>query len=270
MAIHFYVDLDCEPRRSLGADQLLAKLRELWMAEGVLHKYRQQHGPTPASEVRFKRRVTTPEGEESEREMSAQELLDGTRVIEPFEQYCEGCPAAVTDTPFSCIQRLSLPVSEQSERWLAGTVGPPASLAGQLFRQSAGHMDYGTCETLDQWRAAGFLESKEPFPVGDPADGLDTNALLHAMLMVGDLAPAHALAVLLFTRSLATTEGGGIDEVIKAIQYVQLTQSTDDMPGLVFTPVPESGDDHSTLEFKLFLMAAYRAFSLQSHLVVVM
>lgn len=267
MAIYYYIDLDCPPRRELGGEEILASVRELVMAEHVRAQVHEQAGPgIPDEEIRFKRRATTPDGGDEEAEMTVAEVEAAAAPLRELEGFCLDCPAAVTGAPYSCIQRIALPLTAEAERWLAGRIPPADSLCGQFLRASAEKLSLGECPPLDDWRKAGFLEAEEEAMALDGDIG--SKALLHAALMSGDLAPANALSLLLFTQSLGTTDGGGADEALQAIQMVQLRQSAEGAPQLAFALEPSELDDPSVLDLKVFLAAAYRAFSLESSLAV--
>ena len=248
MAIHYYVDLNCQPRREVGAEVLLQMLRDRILASNVRQGYRDKFGDKmPESEMKFRRREVREDGSEIESEFSVEGVRAKTRDLDDLANFCKGCPAAVTGDPYRCIQSLPLPLSRPAEEWLLGRIGPPDSLTGQFFRQSAAKMNYGDCGRLDHWRKAGFLKAGEPLERQDDGDErpVTSDQILHPMLMAGDLAPTHCLSLLLFTRALQTEAGGDADEVLEIIERVQLTQSTEDVPALRCRLEPDPADDPS-------------------------
>jgi hypothetical protein len=271
MAIYYYVDLDCPVRRALEARPLVEHVRKLRLIENVSRQFREQFGEDfPEEKMIFKQRIVLPEGEEQEQQFTVAELQEQTEVLREYAPVCTDCPASITGHPFSCIQWITLPFSKQGEEWLVDQLGGPDALTGQLFRESVERMQYGECEQLDRWREAGFIESSDPVVRHSEGDvsSVTGNQILHMLLMVGDLSPAHCLSSLLVTNALGTTDGGDTDTALRMIERVQRTQSTEGEPGLAFTLQPEPADDLSVFEFKIFLMAAYRAFSLETPIAI--
>ena len=269
--IYHYIDLDCPPRRDIGAEELLDGIRRLLLADHVRRQVNDGKAThVPDWEIRFKRRLVTPDGETQEQEMTVADVEEQARPLREREGFCTDCPAAVTGTPYSCTQTIALPISAKAEQWLVDRAAPRGSLGGQLTRRSAEALGLGACETLDAWRKAGFLEAKSPLrpTAAEDADPLTSQQLLHAMLLSGDLSPAACLAVLLHTQCLRTANGGGTDQVLVMIQQIQERQSAAGAPPLEFVLEPEASDDASTLDLKVFLAAAYRAFSLETTLAI--
>jgi hypothetical protein len=269
--IYYYIDLDCPPRRDIGGDELLDGIRRLLLADHVRKQVNDGKATAvPDWEIRFKRRLVTPDGETVESEMTVADVEQQAQPLREREGFCLDCPAAVTGAPYSCTQTIALPLSAKAEQWLVDRAAPPASLSGQLVRRSAEALGLGACETLDAWRQAGFLEAKSPLRPSGAKDGdpLTSQQLLHAMLLSGDLPPASCLAILLHTQCLRTANGGGPDQVLVMIQQIQERQSASGAPQLEFVLEPEPSDDASTLDLKVFLAAAYRAFSLETPLAI--
>ncbi|MCB2154031.1 hypothetical protein KQI84_04045 [bacterium] len=271
MAVHFYIDLNCQAREDLGAEPLLGMLRDRTLAATVRQGYRDKFGDKmPESEMKFRRREVHEDGSEVENEFNVADVRERTSELDRLATICQGCPAAITGDPYSCIQSIPLPISEAGEEWLLSRIGPPDSLTGQFFRRAVEQMSYGDCDRLRDWRGAGFLKGKKPAERTDEGDErpLTSNQVLHPMLMVGDLGPSHCLSLLLFTRALTTDQGADTDEVLQIIEQVQLTQSAEEVPALRCNLQPEPADDPSVHAFKLFLNAAYRALSLEVSLAI--
>jgi len=270
VAIHYFIDLDCQARRSLGAEFLLERIRDLSLADSMIERHRSASGRSvDPSEIRIRRRFVSLEGEEREEEVTAEELLRGFAPLEEFEGGCRGCPAALTGAPYSCIHSLSLPLSEAAERWLASQAAPPGTLAGQYLRRSMENLGWGAGGQFSAWREAGFLQAPAAIPLeGEAEGGLDTDSLLHVMLQVGDLTPTHCLSLLLFVRGIRTMPDGDADDAIRAIERIQQQGTGEGMPELGYAIDPAQDDDRSTLELKLFLLGAFRAFSIQANLAI--
>lgn len=271
MAVYFYIDLDCHPRKELGPEVLLTMLRDRALAATVWKGLREQYGDEmPESDMTFRRREVHEDGSQVETEFNVQEVREQTADLDRLAPSCDKCPASVSGEPYGCVQSIALPISEAAEEWLVRRVGSADSLTGHFFRQAVQGMNYGDCQRLKDWRAAGFLEADRPAEAIGEGDGapVTSDQLLHPMLMVGDLSPAHCLSLLLFTRALETDRGGNSDEVLEIVERVQLTQSAEDVPGLRCNLTADPGDDPTIRAFKVFLHASYLALSLETSLAI--
>lgn len=271
MPLYYYIALDCEPRRQLGAEELVGLVQDDVLARRLADEFRKAKGDDyPDSEMIFTRRHIAADGAQESRDLSVADLKRGTEQLRALAPHCRECPAALGGADYGCVQSISFPITQAAEQWLLARIGPATTDCGRLFRASVVQMGYGRCEMLEEWRDVGFLESPEPLTRTEPGDPvlLSSDQILHAMLMSGDLSPVQALSLLLFTQALALTDGGDTDAVLELIQAIQSGQAEGATPELVFLPMPGPEDEPSLFELKTFLYAAFRAFSLGCALAV--
>lgn len=266
MPVYHYLDLDCVPRRELGAEELVRQVQAAVLADRLDGEFLAAgEDALPDSEKTFRQQASTPSGEDRSASRSVQDLRAASRGLEPLASHCAECPAALTGAAFGCVHSITLPISEAAERWLVERTGPPDTIAGQLLRASIEQLGLGDCALLDDWRAAGFLQAREAPTTGtESQQDVTADHLLHFLLMSGDLEPARALSALLFLRALSTdTEMEfGTDVVIRLINAFQIGGGEGKLPEFVFTAFPAPDDDPAVFEFKTLLLAAFRGFQL--------
>ncbi len=267
MAIIYFLDHPCTPRKELGRNNLAGLFRDFVVCENIVAQLRAEQGELMSEDqMVFTREVQSADGEIKYETLNIPELRQRTAVLEPMAEHCAQCPVSMNGRAFGCVQSVSLPITKEAESWLADRIPAPDTLAGQMMKQATLKMGYGNCETLDVWREGGFIHHPEGFaaPSWNNQEGAPTtNQLLHAMLMVGDIVPTHALAILLFTGSLTTPQGGGGDEVIKRIEALQLdTEDEEPALELQFVHPPEDDDEPIIFEMKFFLMTCFKALTM--------
>lgn len=269
MAIYYYVNLNCPPREQLGEEPLFEGVRAAVMAREIRASFVAKYGPDVKPEqMRYRQRFTTPTGEEESRERTVADLQDDAALLEPLAPHCSGCLASITGHAYGCFGSVSLPISEKAERWLLSRIPKPGTKAGEFYRETAMEC-YGGHENLANWRKATFLESPKRLARHDMGDGdpVTSDQLLHAMFLVGDIAPAHALALLLFTQAIVADDNS-TDKALEVIEQVEATGSNTGVSQLGFSLIPEEDDDRSILDLKLFLAGCFRAFSFEVPLAV--
>lgn len=269
MPVFHYIDWGCEPRRQLG-DRLVPLAQKRVLALNLEREVGQAARDSPGDVV-VRRRFSEPHSHGDDERYTLEELRAETAELDPFLPCCAGCPASLNGGPFGCIQTISFPIATEAEAWLLERIGPPDTLVGTFFRQSAAAMGYGqNCQRLIEWRANGYLQSPEPLARRnvESNDIVTSDMLLHAMLMSGDLDPARLLSLLLFTRALGTSDGGGPDEVLVLVSAIQAGKIENEVPEFVFQLEVDEGDPPSIQDTKAFLLAAFRAFSLQVPLAI--
>src|SRR5262249_54985807 len=113
-----------------------------------------------------------------------------------------GCPAcALLPAPFACVGMVPLPLTAAAEKWLVEALPEDIeSLGGFLLRKAIGGFGYDRARPA-QPRQQGKLEAPEPF---ERHYGpffrrfvVSSEQVLEELLCAGDVAPSHALAVLM-------------------------------------------------------------------------
>ncbi|MBX3727788.1 MAG: hypothetical protein KF858_01275 [Candidatus Sumerlaeia bacterium] len=255
MPLYFYPLLDCPPRQALGPHELALRAHDRLLCQTLGQG---PDGPLP-DETPLGWEVRGADGRLRREDSTLGACRARARVLEAHEPACAGCPAAMAGVPFSCIQAISFPISARAERWLLERIGPPESLTATFFRFSARGMGYGVdCEVLDQWRRAGLIESPEPLRAFDDRGAANGDQVLHALLLAGDLDRGRVLGALIFLRALDTPLNEGTDAVLPLVSAAQANRApAGEAPALKFVLSLESDGDHSTDEFRGFLIAAW-------------
>lgn len=261
MSIRYFVDLPCQPREDLGPDELLQLVLLRERAAQLRSRFAEK-GITDPAAMRFRERVTTPDGETT-RERSVGDLMAETAVLDNQASWCRSCPAAVIPSAFGCIWQVSLPISNAAQCWLLEQLPGDGSRGLDLFRSAVEALGYDRPGVLNRWREAGFVEGATP-PVIE-RDGFTPNAdmILTELFLVGDLMPTHTLGILLHLQALKAADGRVGDDLITLIETMTSTESAEDAPGIEFALAPSEEDDRSTREVKHFLAACYLGLELQ-------
>ena len=118
MGIDYVVHYDCEPKRALTLEGLMARLKGRERADAIIELYRAQGDQRPPREMGFELGRNTAEGGEEQQVVIVQDLLDAAEELMPWEKYCVGCPANHMGRPFGCIGAINYPLSLAGERWL--------------------------------------------------------------------------------------------------------------------------------------------------------
>ncbi len=263
MPIRYYVNLDCEPRRELGEEELLELLAKRERAQSVQARFREEHGLEDTARMRFREKTATPSGQRVTRETTVAEVLEECRPLGMHARHCESCPAALQGTAYSCTQSISIPISAEAEGWLVRQVAPEGSQAFALFRDAVERQGYGKGGRFANWRKGGFLKADRPVTEKRGEFILTSDQVLNALLLVGDIMPPHGLGVLVHLQALRSTEGHTGDELLALMEGVSQSGSAEDAPEIEFALSPEKGEDASITELKFFLYAVYRALSLE-------
>ncbi len=256
MSFGLEIKLDCKPRQAVGTEELYRLVGYRRLAVAIRTRASAAGADDPAH-FEVTHRVETAAGGVVEEQLTAAKLDDCAEPLRVCEGSCSGCSANVTGTPFGCILSLSLPLSKAAEEWLAKLVPAQDTLCGQLFRRSAELMKYGDCDTLKEWRQAGFLASAAPVE----HEGVTSDMVLHALLMSGDLPPHQSLALLLALGRL-TSEGGTADDALRVVERLQTNpQSKDEGLSLTMELPVASAPDPCIEELRAILAGLFRAFT---------
>lgn len=269
MPIRYFIDLDCQPRETLGPESLIDLVSRREMAEAIAQQLEEKGSTAAPEQMAYEeRRAGLEEKGAAPRQTTVAEVRRETRALEQLAHHCNGCPAALNGQPFSCHSRLNLPLSGTAEEWIGEQAAPQASEAFALLRDGRPDGRGQAVARLERWRQAGFLASPEPMVLSEDNPPVTTDDILRELLLVGDLMPAHALGVLLHLRALRSEDGREGDELLTMIARVNESGSAEDASPIQFALGPTDEDDPSVIQLKVLLFAAYIAFSLQAPLAI--
>jgi len=203
MAIDYVLGIDCEPKRALGVDRLIALSRTRVLARSALAHMREDGEERSPSEVELQLTTRKPSGDAS-RGVTLQDLLDETRPLDDVTHHCATCPAGFS-RELACHRRIRYPIGEHVEAWLMSRL--PTSLqctAGVLLVRGLAELGWDGAPAA-KLRAAGdtFFESRVALGVRWEGENgkveVSSDQLFQMLFMVGTLAPTHCLMMALFT-----------------------------------------------------------------------
>jgi hypothetical protein len=266
MAIRYSIGISCPPRRELG-DDVLSEL--VWKAHRlrVIEEDFARRGVSIDREgARFNERTVRPDGVIAERTVSLAEMGDEVMPLVALAPECRDCPASVTGTPFGCHATIAFPISALAEEWLVARIPAPGSSTRQIFVDSMIKFGWGSESRIPEWRRLGLLERDESLRVSDGSDGtpMTSDAILHALFMLGEVSPDHALGMLLITDAISTNDGRTGDELLQMLSEYAERDSLEGAPDIVFAIEPIEGENSGILELKRYLYALYIGFAAQA------
>jgi hypothetical protein len=234
MVVEYTIEAACEPKRKLGREGLLERLR-------CLARLREDDAP----------------GKEA-----ALEARKADFQLRPLAFHCARCPANHARRPFGCFGVIQGPISQEAEEWLVDllpeTLTPRREAPPELGRQAGfihalarrmRELGVNGKAVDDSHRADGLFEGRRPVsrkfgPIFRTVR-ISSSQLLHWLLFRAKIEPSDAE---LICRALAVWEDGGKGE--------------DGVPEVVFTQPPDEDDDPSVVELKQLFMALIVACSL--------
>ncbi len=261
MAIDYGIAYDCPPKRLMGAEGILERVKSRAHAETVIALYREGGDQRPPTEMEFEMTRTNLEGVEESRVINVQGLLDFAAQLNPLARHCEGCPANVTGKPFGCYGAVQYPISAAAERWLLDSLpGIAEPLIWLLLRQGVQELGYDGA-SVAPLRADPTYFEEHRLPGRDLTEFIFTgNQMFEMLFLVGAIQPSHAGMLLLLL--------GAIRREIEADQIVRIMthQLTDDeiardYPFLLTADRSEFGDA-TIRQITAFLRALYAAWRL--------
>jgi hypothetical protein len=202
MAIDHVLSFDCAPKRALGIEGLVDRLKARSRAEGVIRFAREQGDTSPVEAITFKIGIMGPNGVIEERDASVASLLQHSAPLEQHRRACAGCPANRGKREgFGCYESINYPIRASTEEWLLRRL--PADLgcsAGYFFGKALVDFDWDGSQAA-QMRASGrtFFESEDEAVIdyGDDAI-IGSNVVFNMLFHVGHLGAEHAKMLCLF------------------------------------------------------------------------
>ena len=198
MAIDYGIAYDCPPKRLMGAEGILERVKSRAHAETVIALYREGGDQRPPTEMEFEMTRTNLEGVEESRVINVQGLLDFAAQLNPLARHCEGCPANVTGKPFGCYGAVQYPISAAAERWLLDSLpGIAEPLIWLLLRQGVQELGYDGA-SVAPLRADPTYFEEHRLPGRDLTEFIFTgNQMFEMLFLVGAIQPSHAGMLLL-------------------------------------------------------------------------
>lgn len=202
MAIDHVVSLDCAPKRALGVEGLVDRIKARSRAEGVI-RFAREHGDTrPVEAITFKIGMMGPKGVFEEREASVSSLLQHSAALEPHRGACATCPANRGKREgFGCYQSINYPIRASTEEWLVQRLPPTLDCtAGYFFGQALVDFKWDGAQAAEmRGSSRTFFESEEQIGVDYGDDVIiGSNIVFHMMFHLGHLGSEHAKLLCLF------------------------------------------------------------------------
>jgi hypothetical protein len=202
MAIDHVVSLDCAPKRALGVEGLVDRIKARARAEGVIRFAREHGDQRPVESLTFKIGMMGAKGIVEEREASVSSLLQHSAALEQHRSACASCPAnRGRREGFGCYQTINYPIRASTEEWLVRRLPPTLSCtAGYFFGQALIDFQWNGAQAAEM-RESGrtFFESAEQLGIDYGEDVvIGSNVVFHMMFHLGHLGAEHAKLLCLF------------------------------------------------------------------------
>lgn len=264
MAIDHIIDYDCTPKQTLGTQGILERLKGQERAETIIALFRKNGDERPPSEMGFEFTRRTPEGEEENRVIVVQELLDAAEDLESLKQHCAGCPANRTNTPFGCMGFVEYPISEAAENWMLDQLPvPDEPLVWLLLKQVVQEFDYDgeSVKSLREEEST-FFEAADLHIRRLGELQVDANVLFEMLFGRRPyIIPRQAALLLMFLHA--------IDRDLEADEIKSLDPAPEDVETRYpYILEPLESDDLTILEIKAFLRSLYLAWKLNVNLLL--
>jgi hypothetical protein len=264
MAIDYIINHSCIPKQTLGTGGILDRLKGQERARTIIKLFRQNGDERPPSEMGFEFTRRGPDGEEENRVIVVQELLDAAEELRPLEQHCVGCPANRTDMPFGCMGFINYPITEAAENWLLDRLPvPDEPLVWLLLKQVMQEFKYDG-STVNEWRVNGDMFFETPNVNGRRLGELsvDSNQVFEMLFGRREyIMPRQAALLLLFFRA--------VERDLEADQIKQLDPAPVNLESVYpFVLKEDEKDDNTTSELKAFFRAMYLAWKLDVNLLL--
>lgn len=263
MAIDYVIDLNCAPKQQFSTEGILERLKGEERAHTIIALFRENGDDRPPSEMGFEFTRNTPNGEEENRTIIVQDLLDYAADLAPSAHHCVGCPANMTGKAYGCTGFIQYPISSRAEHWLLDQLPvPDEALVWLLLKQGIEEFKYDGA-SVEPLRAVStaYFEDQVASVRRLGEFNVTANQLFEMIFAVGSIKPNHAALLLLFLHA--------ITREMEASEIMAITPAPPDAerryPSLI---VDDPSDDPSIRAFKQFLQALYRAWQLNVAMVV--
>jgi hypothetical protein len=259
MAIDYIIDYACVPKETLTTEGIVERLKARERAASVIRLFRENGDQRPPSQMGFEFTRTNPQGEEENRVIVVQEMLDLAAELDPLAHYCKGCPANLSGAPFGCVGFIEYPLSGAAERWLLDQLpGIEEPLMWLLLRQGVQELGYDG-EPVKPLRASGTYFEERRVAGRDLAEFVMTaNQVFEMLFLLGDIQPAHAGMLLLLFNAIPRAEDA--DQIVRIMNRSLSGEEIE--ANFPFQMAVGRDDDRTTAEMKDFFRALHRAWTL--------
>ena len=271
MAVDSVIELDCLPKRVLGAEGILERLKERQRAAEVIAWFRAAGDSRSPDQMGFEFSRSVPGQDSGKQLIVVQDLLDHAAALDEQAGHCLGCPANIAGTAYGCVSFIDYPISANAEVWLLERLPvPDEPLVWLLLRQGIQKLGYD---------GASVKALREAQPDDEPGQRryfelpiapqrrlgevrVSSDQALEMILGVGPrIIPNHAGILLLFfaaiDRDLDAPTIQNISSVDRSIRET-----------IDFAMPVRDEDDACTRQFIAFFHALYTAWKLDKPLYV--
>jgi len=264
MAIDYIVNYSCVPKTTLGTGGILERLKGQERARAIIQLFRQNGDERPPSEMGFEFTRRGPDGEEENRVIVVQELLDAAEQLRPLESHCVGCPANRSGLPFGCMGFINYPITEAAEHWLLDRLPvPDEPLVWLLLKQVVQEFQYDG-STVNEWRVNGdmFFETSDVHGRRLGELSVNANQVFEMLFSRREyIMPRQAALLLLFFRA--------VERDMEADEIKNLDPAPANLEEVYpFILKEDEDDDHTVSELKAFFRAMYLAWKLDVNLLL--
>lgn len=263
MAIDYVIDYGCVPKMRLETEGIIDRLKSKDRAATIIQLYRRNGDQRPPSEMGFEMERTAADGSSETQVVIVQHLLDMAAELDPYEPYCQACPANRTGRPFGCMGKVNYPISAAAEAWLLDRLpGPEEPLVWLLLKQGVTEMNYDG-STVRPLRTADttYFASTETLYRRLGEFAVSSDQLFEMTFLLGDLYPNHAGVLLLFFEA--------IDRQLEADRIMAIGKMPkEDRQNFRFLIESAKEDDITTDEIKEFIYALYLSWQLNVRLLL--
>ena len=271
MAIDYMIELDCAPKRALGAAGIRERLKERQRALEVIEWFRAAGDERPPAEMGFEFSQSRPGDSGDKQLIVVQDLLDHAAALDEHAEHCRACPANRAGQAYGCAGFIQYPITALAETWLLERLPvPDEPLVWLLLRQGIQKLGYdgSSVKALRETAAESAADGSTYFELPDAPQGrlgelrVSSDQLLEMVFGVGErIIPNHAGIILLFVHAIDR------DLEAEAIQDISSSAaSTRERYGFLMS-APADGDQRIE-EFVAFFLALYTAWQLNAPLFV--
>jgi len=259
MGIDYLIHYDCEPKRALTVEGLMARLKGRERANAIIQLYRERGDMRPPREMGFEMVRRTASGDEELEVIVVQDLLDAAAELEPWAPYCVGCPANAAGRAFGCVGTINYPLSLAGERWLLDQLpGNDYPLVFLLLQKAIHDQGYhGEAAARLRAQEGVFLESAEAPQRSVDGFVITGDQVFEMLFLSGHIRPAHGALLLQFFDAIYSDLEADVMMQLADPPSVEWIDAT-----VPFLHRPEPGDDDTVTALKAFLYALYTAYRL--------
>lgn len=265
------IELDCPPKRALGAAGILERLKERRRAREVIEWFRDAGDKRSPAQMGFEFSQSRPGDSGDKQLIVVQDLLDHAAALDEHAEFCQTCPANRAGQAFGCAGFIQYPITALAETWLLERLpAPDERLVWKLLRKGIQELGYdgSSVKTLRETDAASAADGSTYFELPDAPQRwlgelrVSSDQLLEMMFGVGKrIIPNHSGILLLFAHA--------IDRNLKA-------EAIQDISSPLALPRPQcrfimsaaAEGDQCIREFVAFFHALYTAWQLNRPLFI--